>query len=444
MDTPTDLDALLARVDALHAEIDALRPLSDEQTGRAMQRLRLEWTYHSNAIEGNSLTYGETRALLMHGVTAHGKPLKDHLDIRRHREAIGYLEAFVRSDEPLTLAALREMHRLLMGETYEVTVERPDGTRATRTERGGAFKEHPNNVVTETGETHYYASPQETAALMADLIDGLRRPDDAHPVVRAALFHHRFVEVHPFPDGNGRTARVLMNLLLMRAGYVPAVIRQDQRPAYYGALAAADGGDRQPAVAFVAFVAKELAETMGLYLRALRGEPDPDAFDRRIALVKREAESIPSAEITRPRRASLARDFVRPLLDAVGERSKKLAEFFNDHHESLVVEGADGVQEEGARARDLLSNGDWVRFEWVFRLEDLALDPARSMSVVVSGSVGVSGFSLRTRPGPKADREFKGSRLPGSADVEPAALAVGADALGVLEQFVRLARDENG
>ena len=85
MALPTDLDALLNRVDALRDEIDAMRPLTDEQAGRAMQRLRIEWTYHSNAIEGNSLTYSETRVLLLEGLTAHGKPLKDHLDIKRHR-----------------------------------------------------------------------------------------------------------------------------------------------------------------------------------------------------------------------------------------------------------------------------------------------------------------------------------------------------------------------
>ena len=184
MNRSADLDSLLARVDALRDEIDAMRPLTPEQAGRAMQRLRIEWTYHSNAIEGNSLTYGETRALLMHGVTAHGKPLKDHLDIRRHREVIEYLESFVRSDEPLTLAVIREMHRMLMGDTYEVAAETPDGERVKREVRGGEFKTLPNNVATETGETHYYATPEETPARMTDLVDGHRQSDDAHPVVR--------------------------------------------------------------------------------------------------------------------------------------------------------------------------------------------------------------------------------------------------------------------
>ena len=348
MDLPVDLASLLARVDALRDEIGAMRPLTPEQAGRAMQRLRIEWTYHSNAIEGNSLTYGETRALLMHGVTAHGKPLKDHLDIRRHREVIEYLEGFVRSGEPLTLAAIREMHRMLMGDTYEVSAETPDGERAKRDVRGGEFKTLPNNVVTETGETHYYTTPQETPAAMTDLVDGLRQSDDAHPVVRAALFHHAFVEIHPFPDGNGRTARVLMNLLLMRAGYVPAVIRQEQRPAYYGALAAADGGDRQP---IIEFMTGELTETMRLYLRTLRGEPDPDEFAKRVALLTRRAESVQSKveaeEVDQRARDHFLSTVVRPSASQMDALAQSLVGLYGRVSRQVLI----SVDSDGGMAR---------------------------------------------------------------------------------------------
>ena len=384
MDLSAPLASLLARVDSLRDEIDAMRPLTDEQAGRAMQRLRMEWTYHSNAIEGNSLTYGETRALLMHGVTAHGKPLKDHLDIRRHREVIEYLEDFVRSDQPLTLAVLREMHRMLMGDTYEITAETPDGERVKRTVAGGASKEHPNNVVTETGETHYYATPEETPALMTDLVDGLRQSTDVHPVVRAALFHHRFVEVHPFPDGNGRTARVLMNLLLMRAGYVPAVIRQERRPAYYGALAAADGGDRQPVIEFVA---EELAETTGLYLRALKGEPDPSTFEKRLALLRREADSSPSPIWNeKEERAELTEAFVNPLLGLLNEAAFKASPLFRSASSKVDSSFGKG-RYSGDRAKEYVGRGHWTSFVSQCSLTSLRLDPDFNLDLVVKGSI---------------------------------------------------------
>ncbi|MEO1630224.1 MAG: Fic family protein [Bacteroidota bacterium] len=374
-----DLAPILARIDAQRAEIDALRPLPADQLGRAMQRLRLEWTYHSNAIEGNQLTYGETRALLLHGVTAQGKPLKDHLDIKGHREALDYLERFVQSKEPLALTNVRELHRLLLGDTYEIEVEEPDGRRSKRTKDGGAFKDHPNNVRTATGEIHYYATPEETPARMTDLIDWLRdeqahvEDGTLHPVVYAAAFHHRFVAIHPFPDGNGRMARLLMNLVLMRAGYVPAVVRQQAREAYYGVLAQADGGELEP---FTAFVADELAATMTLFLRALRGEPDPDEFDRRIALLEQEAKGMrrtAEASVWSVNRSREAHEcVVVPLWKATQPRMRQVARLFEETKVSISIysdESEFGRHFDETTAEDALSeasNGSWrqMRILW--------------------------------------------------------------------------------
>lgn len=376
-----DLVPLLARIDAQRAEIDALRPLPADQLGRAMQRLRLEWTYHSNAIEGNQLTYGETRALLLHGVTAQGKPLKDHLDIKGHREALDYLERFVRSEEPLALTNVRELHKLLLGDTYEIEVEEPDGRRSNRTKDGGAFKDHPNNVRTATGEIHYYAAPEETPALMTDLIDWLRneqaRVEDEtlHPVVYAAAFHHRFVSIHPFPDGNGRMARLLMNLVLMRAGYVPAVVRQEAREAYYGVLAQADGGELAP---FTAFIAEELAATMTLFLRALRGEPDPDEFDRRIALLEREAKGVQRAieaeSWLKAQSQEVTALVAKPIIDSVISTVDRLSNLFTDSEVTYTVVYLDGIAKgsgsQRAVAEKKIELGEWSDFEIDWKLYD--------------------------------------------------------------------------
>ncbi len=112
-----DIADELERVDALRAEIKAEMPIERDRLGRAMQRLRLEWTYHSNAIEGNSLTYGETRALLLRDRPARGKPFKDHQNIKRHLDALDFLEGFVASDAPVTVDLLKDIHRQLMGDT---------------------------------------------------------------------------------------------------------------------------------------------------------------------------------------------------------------------------------------------------------------------------------------------------------------------------------------
>ena len=380
----TTTRSALDRAEALLTELDAMRPLDADRLGAAMQRLRIEWTYHSNAIEGNSLDYGETRALLMHGVTAAGKPLKDHLDITGHRQALDYLEGVVQDGETLTLTGIREMHKLLLGEPYQADAQAPDGQRVRRTITPGEFKTQPNHVVTATGETHYYARPEEVASMMQDLVDDDRGASEQHPVVFAADVHHRFAAIHPFDDGNGRMARLLMNLVLMRAGYPPAVIRQENRPAYYGALAAADGGDLAP---FVRFVAEELSATLELYLRALRGEPDPDVFSRRLGILKREIETrgvLPGRSIGALRQ--IAECFVDPFQKRLQEGTTELGKLYRIFRVSAsYTQGGLQLPVKGSMA-GAISGYDWSEFEWVLDFRNHLVNSDESVSRIVKGT----------------------------------------------------------
>lgn len=279
-----DLALLIQHTDTLKAEIDALRPIDAEQEARVMQMLRIDWNYHSNAIEGNTLTLGETRAFLLHGVTAKGKPFRDYLDVKGHNEAIAYLEQMVRGQEPLTEVVIRELHRILLVESYEVNAVTPDGRPTRRRIAIGQYKTAPNHVRTTTGEFHYYASPEETPAQMGDLMAWYRREIEIgalHPLLLAATFHYRFVAIHPFDDGNGRMARLLMNLLLMQHGYVPIVIRLESRGDYLLALETADAGDLSD---FVALIGEALLRSLALYLKAARhvGLEEPGAFEQQV------------------------------------------------------------------------------------------------------------------------------------------------------------------
>lgn len=296
------LNELLARIDALRDEIDALRPLDPVQAARVRQKLNLEWNYHSNAIEGNTLTLGETRAFLLYGITAHGKPFRDYLDIKGHHEAIGYLEDLVRGEEVLTEALLRELHRVLLVEAYDVDAVTPDGRPTRRRIALGQYKTAPNHVRTTTGEIHFYASPQETPALMGDLMAWYRKETEAgelHPLVLAATFHYRFAAIHPFDDGNGRMARLLTNLILMQHHFVPVIVPVEARGDYLLALEKADAGDLGDVVALIG---QALVEALALTLRAARGEPleEPGGLDRRIQLLR---EQLATYEV--PARDSL-------------------------------------------------------------------------------------------------------------------------------------------
>ena len=233
----------------LKEELDSLRPLRPEVVAKVEQKLRIEANYHSNAIEGNTLNFGETRSLILHGLTAHGKPMRDHLDIEGHDSAVKAIEAAVKDERELTEVFIRNLHGILLKEPYGSEVETPDGIRSRRTISIGDYKTIPNNVRTSTGEMYYFTPPEQVKPAMSDLIDWYRRMEDTgeHPIIIAATFHYRFVRIHPFDDGNGRMARLLMNMILIKHGYTVAMIHREGRDDYIDHLERVDqnrGPDR--------------------------------------------------------------------------------------------------------------------------------------------------------------------------------------------------------
>ena len=245
----TSVVDLLQNIDLLQKEIDLLRPLDTDTQGRILQRFRIDWNYHSNNIEGNSYDYGETKAFLLHGLTAGGKPLRDSLEIKGHNEVILELEDLIRNEVSVTEHLIRELHKkILGGEAYEIRAEASDGSETHRTVVPGRYKTQPNHVRTATGEIFYFTEPVAIAAEMQELLEWYRTEEEKrelHPVTLAALLHYRFVRIHPFDDGNGRMARILMNLVLMKHGYPIAIIKTEDKENYYRALRIADGEYRQ-------------------------------------------------------------------------------------------------------------------------------------------------------------------------------------------------------
>lgn len=287
---------ILESIAQLQYEVEALRPFSREVEDRIFQKFRLDWNFHSNAIEGNSLTYGETVSFLMHGLTAKGKPLKDHLDIRGHNDAITILWEMVQTDTVLREMDIRELHRVILVEPYTTQARTADGIAVQKRIQLGEYKTMPNHVLTATGAMHYYATPEETPARMRDLMDVYQiaqHDERVHPLVLAAWLHHEFVNIHPFDDGNGRMARLLMNLVLMKKHYPPIVIQQakNERNAYYDALSQADVGDLHP---FIEYLAERLQHSLDIQLRGARGESleEPDDVDKELALFKQEFAGI--------------------------------------------------------------------------------------------------------------------------------------------------------
>lgn len=284
----------IEKAQKLKSELDALRPLSKEVELRIMQKFRLDWNYHSNHLEGNSLSYGETKALILFGITAQGKPLKDHFEMTGHDEAIKWIMEVIKQERPLSENFIRELHKLLLKEPYEVEAITPEGNPTRKRIEIGQYKTIPNHVKTVTGEIFRFATPEETPALMGDLIDWYRSEimkEDINPVIVASEFHYRFIRIHPFDDGNGRTARILMNFILMQFGYPPVIIKTDDKSNYFGVLRQADAGLIEP---FIDYIASNLVSSLNLMIKGAKGESieDPDDFDKEISLLKQKFEGL--------------------------------------------------------------------------------------------------------------------------------------------------------
>jgi Fic family protein len=218
-------DALLRQIAANKAELDRLRPQAPHGLENLDRSHDIELTYTSNAIEGNTLTAAETRMVIEHGVTIGGKPLKDHLEAVDHFEALRYVRDLARQAVPLREADIRNLHRLVM--------QRSDPDAAGRYANQGRYVETDSR-------RHHFPSPAEVPALMGEFAQWLGAAAATPEIAFAA--HRRLVEIHPFNDGNGRTARLLMNLVLLRGGYPPVAVRPRDRPAYIAALQHARAG----------------------------------------------------------------------------------------------------------------------------------------------------------------------------------------------------------
>jgi len=217
---------LLQAIAAKKAELDRLRARAPDGLTNLEHAQDLELTYTSNAIEGNTLTAVETTLVIEHGITVAGKPLRDHLEAVDHHEAIRYVRGLARRATPLTEMDVRSLHRLV--------------ALRSRPEIAGSYADQARDVLTDAGQQGF-PSPAEVPALMADLMAWVRSAPDTPETAFAA--HRRLVEIHPFNDGNGRTARLLMNLILIRGLYPPVAVRPEDRPDYLRALQRAQAGE---------------------------------------------------------------------------------------------------------------------------------------------------------------------------------------------------------
>ncbi len=334
----------LEKAEQLKLELDELRPLDADAEARIMQKFRLDWNYHSNNLEGNSLTYGETKALILFGITAQGKPLKDHFEITGHNEAINWILEIVKGETILTESFIRQLHTLLLKETSYKEAKTLEGNPTRRKIEVGKYKSQPNHVITVTDETFYFATPEETPAKMHELVEWFKKEKekpDVNPIILAALFHYRFIRIHPFDDGNGRTARILMNFILMQFGYPPVIIKTEDKENYYAVLRLADADELEP---FIEYIAQNLVRSLEIMIRGAKGESieEPDDLDKELALLERKfITSGNNLEVDR-NFESISKVFkfsIQPLLERFKETCEKFDRFYVTNKMILDIDG---------------------------------------------------------------------------------------------------------
>lgn len=228
------------KVEAIMNRWNALQPLSDRDRELLSRRFTIDFNYNSNHIEGNTLTYGQTEILLLFGKVVGEAEIKDVQEMTASNVGLKMMtEEAGLKDIPLTQNFIRTLHKTLLREDYTVLRNLPGGQTSSYVIHAGQYKTRPNSVITRYGDRFEYASPEETPALMTDLVNwynGEEHSGKFTPIELAAIFHYRYIRIHPFEDGNGRIARMMVNYILSRHGYPMIVVRSRKKNEYLEAL----------------------------------------------------------------------------------------------------------------------------------------------------------------------------------------------------------------
>jgi Fic family protein len=283
------MEALLGKINRLVAELAALQPMSEEQRKKLEKKIRLEFNYNSNHLEGNTLTYGETELLLIFDQTQGDHTHREYEEMKAHDMAYQLVQAWANDPRPLTEAEVKSLNEILLVRPFWKDAVTPDGQATRREITVGEYKQFPNSVRLPNGEMFEYASPTETPAKMQELMEWYRKneaDDSVDALLLAAMLHYRFVRIHPFDDGNGRVSRLLMNYALLRRGLPPVIIKSADKPNYLRALNQADVGDE---AAFVRYIGEQLVWSLELSIKAAKGEnlEEPDDLDKELAVLQK-------------------------------------------------------------------------------------------------------------------------------------------------------------
>ena len=302
----------MGKIEELYQEWQSVQPLKEEDARRLNQKFMLEFNYNSNHIEGNTLTYGQTELLLLFGKVVDAANMKDLEDMKASNVGLNMMQEQAASEYPLTETFIRQLHQTILREDYTVYRQLPGGQQTSYVVHAGIYKTRPNSVITRSGERFEYASPEETPALMTDLVSWYQEEEQKGELTLAelcALFHYRYIRIHPFEDGNGRIARLLVNFILTRHHYPMIVVKSADKENYLNALSTCDGfvgtspsegahADISKITPFVAYIEKCMERALTTCIKAAKGQSieEDDDFMKELKVLERQKKQDVAAE----------------------------------------------------------------------------------------------------------------------------------------------------
>lgn len=337
---------IYAIVDSLQKQRKDLSPLTAEVEAKLWEKYRLDWDYNSNHLEGNTLSYMHTRMLLIFDEIPSGYTKREIDEMEAHDVAVGMILQLAKDpDRDITEVFIRQLNEIILVKPFFKDAVTPEGQPTRKRIEPGVYKSEPNHVKLQNGEIFRYATPEETPAQMAELLQFYRSnmvSTDVHPLWLAAMLHYKFVRIHPFDDGNGRISRLLMNFVLLKKGFPPVVIKSEDKKGYLKALRQADAGDLE---SFVIYVGQQLQWSLDLNIRAAKGEDidDPDDLVKSIEILKKKlGPDMASTEGSNRVIYEILRDSIGPVLTAFEEAGEKLADLFGAVERNINYSTANG------------------------------------------------------------------------------------------------------
>ena len=333
---------MLDRISQLYTEWKSLQPLKPEDQRRLDEKFRLEFNYNSNHIEGNTLTYGQTKLLLIFGTTEGVHELREYEEMKAHDVALKMIiEEAQDKERPLTENFIRTLNETILVRPFWKDAQTPDGQSTRMEVKVGEYKSRPNHVRTATDDIFHYASVEETPVMMKDLVNWYNAEiikAELTPLEIASLLHYRYIRIHPFEDGNGRVARLLVNYVLFRYEYPMVIIQTKDKNNYLRTLNRCDVevglepsqgvnasiGKIQP---FIEYIGEQLVHSFDISIKAGKGESieEEDDFEKQLTLLQRK---LKRSEIERP---SFNKEYYKEIMEQV---YYPLAEKIN---ESLIL-----------------------------------------------------------------------------------------------------------